>query len=48
MLYHFISALAVETDSISAWNTLPDRNRVQSERFNPLTWARKKYTLQTE
>ncbi len=25
-----------------SWNALPDRNRVQCERFNPLTWVRKK------
>ncbi len=22
-----------------SWNALPDHNRVQGERFNPLTWA---------
>ncbi len=34
------------------WNTLPDRNRVQCERSDPLTWVRKKIrtanALQTE
>ncbi len=35
-----------------SWNALPDRNHVQCERFNPLTWVRKKIrtaiALQTE
>ncbi len=25
-----------------SWNALPDRNHVQCDRFNPLTWVRKK------
>ncbi len=30
-----------------SWNTLPDRNRVQCERSDPLTWVRKKSMCET-
>ncbi len=31
-----------------SWNALPDRNRMQCERSDPLTWVRKKIRSHTE
>ncbi len=39
---HGTETIAALLQTHQSWNALPDRNRVQCERFNLLTWVRKK------